>query len=187
MSNKTKITREILIKTAFDIVREGGFEKLSTRVLAEKVGCSTQPIFSNFDNFEKLCQIVIELSYQKYLDTINEVILSKKYPEYKSSGIAYVRFAKEEKNLFKLLFMRDRSKEDIVPDYSWEKSIELIKNNLSISDKKAQLFHLEMWTVVHGLAVMCATSFYNIDEELVSVILSDTYNGLRSQVGVKND
>ena len=32
-----------------------------------------------------------------------------KYPPYKASGMAYIRFAKEEKELFKLLFMRDRS------------------------------------------------------------------------------
>ena len=185
MPSKTKITKEILIKTAYTLVREEGFEKLSTRSLAKKTGCSTQTIFSNFDSFEDLCQVVIELAYKKYLDTIEEVTLSKKYPEYKSSGIAYVRFAKEEKNLFKLLFMRDRSKEEIVPDYSWEKSIELIKNNLSVSANRAELFHLEMWTVVHGLAVMCATSFCNIDEELVSTILSDTFNGLKSQIGVE--
>ena len=36
-----------------------------------------------------------------------------KYPPYKASGIAYIQFAKEEKELFKLLFMRDRTGEKI--------------------------------------------------------------------------
>jgi glycerophosphoryl diester phosphodiesterase len=52
--------------------------------LADKVGCSTQPIFSNFANFEQLFKAVIEIAYNKYLDTINEVVLLNKYPVYKN-------------------------------------------------------------------------------------------------------
>ena len=187
MPTKIKITKEMLISAAFDIVREEGFERLSTRVLAEKVGCSTQPIFSNFSNFEELCKVVIELAHEKYLDTINEVISQNKYPEYKASGIAYVKFASEEKNLFKLLFMNESAKKYLSGEKSWSDSVEYIKDNITLSKAKAELFHLEMWTVVHGLAVMCVTSYCDISEDLVSVILSDVYNGLKSRVEVKND
>ena len=187
MPTKIKITKEMLVNAAFDIVREEGFERLSTRVLAEKVGCSTQPIFSNFSGFEQLCEAVIEIAHNKYLDTIKEVVSLNKYPEYKASGIAYVKFANEEKNLFKFLFMNEITKKYLKDEKSWADSVEYIKNNISLSKAQAELFHLEMWTVVHGLAVMCTTSFCDINEELVSIILSNVYNGLKSQVGVKND
>ena len=34
------------------------------------------------------------------------------YPPYKASGMAYIRFAREQRELFKLLFMRDRTNEE---------------------------------------------------------------------------
>lgn len=48
--------------------------------------------------------------YQNYL---KEDMTSRKYSPYKASGMAYIRFAKKEKELFKLLFMRDRTHENI--------------------------------------------------------------------------
>ena len=51
-----------------------------------------------------------DLLYQNYL---REDMAKGKYPPYKASGMAYIRFAKEERELFKLLFMRDRSREKI--------------------------------------------------------------------------
>jgi hypothetical protein len=35
-----------------------------------------------------------------------------------------------------------------------------------------------MWTFVHGIGVMLATSYLELDEELISRMLSDVYQGL---------
>ena len=45
----------------------------------------------------------------------------------------------------------------------------------------ANLFHLEMWVCVHGIATMMATSYLNIEEELVSRMLSDYDLGLKNR------
>ena len=39
--------------------------------------------------------------------------------------------------------------------------------------------HLEMWTCVHGIGSMLATSFLELDFELISRMLSDVYQGIR--------
>ena len=105
-----------------------------------------------------------------------------KYPPYKASGMAYIRFAKEEKELFKLLFMRDRSgervgenKEEIRP------LLEIIRQNLGLSD--AYFFHLEMWIYVHGIATMLATSYLELDEEFISRVMTDGYEGMKARYG----
>lgn len=43
----------------------------------------------------------------------------------------------------------------------------------------AQLFYLEMWAYVHGVAVMVATNFYDWSEQLCSKTLTDMYQGLK--------
>ena len=106
---------------------------------------------------------------------------SGKYPEYKAFGIAYIRFAKEEKELFKLLCMRDRTDEDISPSLDFEECAEMIMKSNGVTIETARLMHLEMWTCVHGIATMLVTSFLPIEWELVSDVLTDVYQGIRAR------
>ena len=47
-----KITRESIINGAFDVLREKGYSALNARSVAEKTGCSTQPIYNSFKNMD---------------------------------------------------------------------------------------------------------------------------------------
>ena len=110
-----------------------------------------------------------------------------KYPPYKASGMAYIRFAREEKELFKLLFMCDRSNETPEDDReSLRPLLELLQKNLGLSEDEAYLFHMETWICAHGMATMLATSFVDWDEAFISKVLTDTYEGIkRSYTGGK--
>ena len=94
--------------------------------------------------------------------------------------MAYIRFAREEKELFKLLFMRDRSAENTADSGDELKEIvKLLMKNLKISEEKARMFHLEMWIYVHGIAVMLATSYLEWQDDFISQVLTDAYSGLK--------
>ena len=43
---KQKITKEMIIETAFEIVRKEGLENLLVKNIAAKLNCSVQPIYS---------------------------------------------------------------------------------------------------------------------------------------------
>ena len=47
-----------------------------------------------------------------------------------------------------------------------------------VSHETASLIHLEIWTFVHGIASMIATSFLELDMELISQMISDAYFGM---------
>ena len=129
---------------------------------------------------DEVQQEVLKSANQLYQNYLEKGMKSKKYPPYKSSGMAYIRFAKEEKELFKLLFMRDRSRENLGGNKEEIRSlIELIKQNLNISEEEAYLFHLEIWIYVHGIATMAATSYLNWDIEFINKTLTDVYTGLK--------
>lgn len=57
--------------------------------------------------------------------------------------------------------------------------MQLIQQNLGISEDEAYLFHLEMWLYVHGIATMIATSYLDWDDEFISRVLTDAYMGLK--------
>ena len=181
MPPKVKITKTDIVETALSLVRESGAEALNARDLASALKCSTQPIFSNFSNMEELRDEIINAAYSLYLEFIKKETESQKYPPYKASGMAYIRFAKDEKELFKLLFMRDRTKEELSTSPDFENAVELIMKANGVTREKATLMHLEVWACVHGIGTMLATSFLPLEWETISNMLTDIYMGIRAK------
>ena len=182
MPPKVKITKDDIIKTALELVRRNGAGAINARAIAASLNCSTQPIFSNFQTMDDLQKETIAAAYELYLGYLKREAECGKYPAYKSYGLAYVRFAKDEKELFKLLFMRDRSQEDTsLLSVDFETSTQMIMQANGITLEKARLMHMEMWTCVHGIGVMLATSYLPLEWELISDMMSDVYQGIRAR------
>ena len=188
MPPKTRITRTAVEEAAVALVRRCGVEGLNARALAGALGCSTQPVFSRFSSMEEVRAAVIRRADECYNAMVETELGRARYPAYKASGMAYITFAREEKELFKLLFMRSRSGEerekdegDIVP------IIEMIRKNTGLKDAEARLFHLEMWAFVHGLAVMAATDYCMLDRDLISRMVTDIYQGIKSRFCSKEE
>ena len=181
MAPKVKITKEDIVKAAVELIREKGHQAVNARAIATALNSSTQPIFFNFRAMADLEKAVITEAYGLYLGFIESEVQSGKYPRYKAFGMAYIRFAYEEKELFKLLFMRDRTGEDTSPALDFEQSVEMIMKSNGVTRDVATLMHLEMWTCVHGIATMLATSFLALEWKLISDILTDVYQGIRQR------
>lgn len=173
-------TKDEIIKVALNLTREKGFGAVSARALGEKLGTSSRPVFSHFSNMEEVQQAIIKAANDLYQTYRKEEMTSGKYVQFKASGMAYIRFAKEEKELFKLLFMRDRSQE-IIKDNPQEMDalIELISKQVNISKEEARAFYLEIWAFTHGIAAMIATNYLDWDESFIVRALTDGYEGLK--------
>ena len=176
MPPSVKITKQQIIDAAVEIVRHNGAEGINARAVANALHCSTQPVFSNFETMEDLRFAVVKVAEALYEEYAKQEIESGKYPIYKATGMAYIRFAKEEKELFKLLFMRDRTKE-VIPALSRTIS-DIVQSTTGLKEKSAELFHLEMWSFVHGIATILATDYLELDIDLISEMLTDAYQGL---------
>ncbi len=186
MPPKVKYRKEEIIACALEIVREKGIEKLTAREVGKKLGSSAKPIFGSFAGMEELQQEVLQAANELYQSYIREDMAKGEYPPYKASGMAYIRFAQEERELFKWLFMRNRANEQIVEDREEIRPIlEVIIQNLGISEDEAYLLHLQLWICVHGIATMLATSYLQWDIAFIEKTLMDVYLGLKSRY--KND
>ena len=180
MPPKVKITKEDIVNAAVELVRQYGPQALNARELAARLCCSTQPIFSNFATMEQLRLSVVEKAEAVYFAYTRRETDSGQYPVYKASGMAYIRFAKEEPALFKLLYLCEKDEPGAsVTVGLFEQMCDLAQSAAGLSAEQAQLFHLEIWAVVHGIATMFATGFLDLDWALVSTMITDTYQGLR--------
>lgn len=186
MPPRCKFTKQEVVQAALDMTRENGIASVTARALGERLGASSRPIFSLFQSMQEVQQEVIQAADAVYQDYLKRDMAAGKYPAYKASGMAYIRFAKEETELFQLLFMRDRSAEQIEQNPNELKPlIELIMQNTGLSEQEAYRFHLEMWVYVHGIATMIATSYLEWNWDTISQMLTDAYEGLKERYSRK--
>ncbi len=181
MAPKVRFTRDEVIGAALNVTRRAGPEGLTARALAGELGSSVKPIFGHFRSMEEVEGAVLEAARELYLSFLTEDMAAGRYPPYKASGMGYIRFAREERELFKLLFMADRRGEPPAPGREVEEIIPIIMKNTGLSRERAELFHLEMWVFVHGIAAMTATGYLSWDEDVVSRVLTDAYMGLKAR------
>ena len=181
MTKETKITKDKILEAAFDITRNKGIEEVSNRTIAKKLDCSIRPIYYQFNNSEELKRELykkIEDYFYKFL--MNNMI--DDIPYYKQIGINYIKFAKEEKNLFKVLFM---SKSDYLPERfvskdenNYKEISNLIRLSTKLDDKEIKTFHIKMWIFAHGLATLLATDTVVLNEKQVASLLSSEFQAL---------
>lgn len=181
MPPKVKVTRDDIINTALSLCRANGEGAINARGIAKALNCSTQPIFSNFASMDELEGAVRDRAYNLYLEFLENEAKTMKYPRYKSFGMAYIRFAKEEKELFKLLFMCDRNEKTATRTSDFQESVQMIMEKNGIAEEPAERIHLEVWVFTHGIATMHATSFLELDWNLISDMLTDVYQGITAK------
>ena len=179
MPPKCRFTREEIIQAALELTAEQGVGALTARGLAQRLGSSAKPIFGLFATMEEVQQEVVKAANLRYQEYLRQDMSAGRYPPYKASGMAYICFAREQKELFKLLFMRDRTHEEKAAGDELEALLGLIQKNMGLSRDDAYRFHLEMWIYVHGIATMIATAYLEWDMDFISAALTDAYQGLR--------
>lgn len=188
MPRKFLFTREQIVDAALEITRERGISAVTARALGERLGASSKPIFSQFKSMDEVLGAVREAAEARYQSTLAAAMERAEELPYKASGMAYIRFAKEERELFKLLFMRDRTGEAIEDGRaSLQPLLTLIEQKTGMSEEEAYRFHLEMWIYVHGIATMAATAYLNWPSDSISDMLSDAFWGLQERFRKKRE
>ncbi len=181
MPPRRKVTREAILAMALECVREEGMDSLNCRNLAKKLGCSTQPVFSNYASMEELKGEVLKSVYGIWQDFTRREMEQAEDMKYKASGMAYIRFAREQPEFFRLLFMRDRRSEPVEEmDVFTAKVVDMVAAMYHISRDRAEEFHVHMWVYVHGIATMVVTGYLEWDEAVISKMLSVAFLSLKT-------
>ena len=169
MAPKKRINREDILAGAVRVIQKGGPSALSARNLAGELGCSTQPLYSAFQNFEEL--------QEKLLVHIRETYLAVRCSSYKEFGRAFLRFAGEEPALFQFLYLRRREPEErLLEDVNGDVTVELLSRNLEMTPEEAWDMHRRMQYYCYGLGVMIATGYRTMEQEEIDRELTEFYS-----------
>jgi len=186
MPPKVRFSREVILQAALELTRKSGIEALNARSLARELGCSTQPLFHVFESMEDIRRQVYFSAREHYSRQILESAVPG-VPPYKATGMAYIRYAYEHPELFKLLFMQDRTQ--IPPAEENEDSsipyvLEQLMRSTGLSYEHACSFHAHLWNYVHGVAAMVATRFISYDPNQVDRQLSEIFQAVKCLYGL---
>lgn len=168
MPPRKRIFREDILKAAVHLVHQEGASALSVRNIAKELNCSTQPIYSQFESMETLRDALMAYIREQYL--------REDADSYKQVALSFLHFARQEKNLFQLVYLRQRAPgETFFEDPNAEQTLRKLETNLELSRQQAAEMHRRMQYYCYSMAVMMATCYLDFSEEEISTELTEYY------------
>ena len=177
MPPTVRFTRDAVLHAACQLMRREGMEALNARAIAKELGGSTQPIFRLFTNMEDLHRELI-LYVARQFQAHAEADMAQSDSPYIPFCTTYLLYGRDEPELFKLLFMRDRVSEGQYSDQTnFDLVFNIIKKETPLDDETALRFFERTWLFIHGLAVCIATKYIPCQDEryLISMV-KEAYN-----------
>lgn len=181
MPPKAQITREMIISAGFELIRKEGQEALNVRRIAKELNCSTQPIMYQFASVEELkaeiysCTNEFHSGYIMNIDTENEDPML-------AIGLRYIRFAVEEKHLFRFLFQSNKyansSLSGAVNDEELAPIFAVLQEEADITAEQSREAFAALFLTVHGIASMLANNSMEYDESYFVKTLTNVFMGV---------
>lgn len=174
MAPKIKFTKDEMTEAALRVVRANGIGGLTAKAIADELGTSTQPVFTGFGSMEAVRWEVYEAAVRLYYKYAAEG-LNGKIPFF-GFGMQYIRFAREEPQLYRLLFLtpagygRYSAVQAMV--HSQEKLRPILTSIYRITGEEADRYFRDMWLVVHSISTLIVTGDCPYSDKEIGQILT---------------
>lgn len=181
MPRTKQIEKQDILRAAAEVIRQKGESALTVRSIAGVLGCSTQPLYYEFANIEQLRAELLPYVRQQYLQF--------HCSNYKEFGRHFLNFARQEKELFRFVYLRRRAPgETLLDDINYDETIRLLSQNLEMEPETARRMHHQMQLRCYGLGVMLATDYLELTEAQIETELTEFYSLiLRHYKGITDD
>lgn len=174
MPPSVKFTKEEIVNAALQVVREKGAAALTTRQIAAVLGVSTRPIFTYFQNMQQVQEAVRQAAQALYHSYIKKG-LEQVHP-FIGLGEQYIRFATQEPELYRLLFLplapgsENKAMEEM--ERTQNLVLEFLQQIYQLDEAAAKRFFRDVWLVAHSLAALIVTNCCPYSPEEIRQILT---------------
>lgn len=159
MPPKVKFQKEEIIAAAVQITREKGISAVTAREVGAALGASSRPLFTYFDTVDELKREVYHYAKKLYQDYVKEG-LTAEIP-FLGVGQNYIRFAKEEPELYKYLFLNppDGVKGSAMEELKLSQA--LVRASLMriyhMDEDTADKYFRDLWLVAYSMTTLIVT------------------------------
>ena len=179
MPPKSRITRNMIIDAAVEVVKQNGFENINARTVSQQLHCSTQPVmyhFATIDSLKRAAYKQADHLHSEYMVTIppeQDPILG--------IGLNYIRFAVEEPQLFRFLFQSGYAEEnsllEMIDSEELIPVLAAMQEGSGLDREKTKEVFLTVALFAHGYASIIANNALAYDEKLIAQHLERAWNG----------
>ena len=174
MAPKNKFTKEEMVEAALRVVRANGIDALTAKTMADALGTSTQPIFTAFGSMNGIKKEIYAAAIRVY-DRYTDAGLKERIPFF-GVGMQYIRFAREEPELYRLLFLTRAQDKSFSAMQSMQHLQSLVRPTLMhiyrITEQEADLYFRDLWFVVHSLSTLIVTGDCPYSDREIGQILT---------------
>ena len=174
MAPKNKFTKEEMVEAALRVVRANGIDALTAKTMADALGTSTQPIFTAFGSMNGIKKEIYAAAIRVY-DRYTDAGLKERIPFF-GVGMQYIRFAREEPELYRLLFLTRAQDKSFSAMQSMQHLQSLVRPTLMhiyrITEQEADLYFRDLWFVVHSLSTLIVTGDCPYSDQEIGQILT---------------
>ena len=164
-----KVGRETVLDAALGLLRERGETALSARTVAERAGCSVQPIYSLFGDMRGLVRALYDHA-RAWVAAYNREHVDDGRNAFEANGLSHLRLARTERHLFQFLYlsphMEATSFAEVYESVAVDGVQQCIEELGHLSPAAARALYLHMIVYTHGMAAMLVAGAQFSDEEL---------------------
>lgn len=190
MPRKPKFTREEVLHSAFDVARKQGFEAVTAASVAANMGYTGSSLFTHFESMDALRQEVYLMAKQKAADFFEGSLCY--FPAFKELGMRWIRFAKNEPKLYRMLFAGNpfTHTEDVATEFEeiFEPIRKEVEKAFELTEDHAKRLMSSCITQANGIALAIINGFgEDYTEERLSEELSNICIGMVLLFKVKDE
>lgn len=182
MPPKPKYTREEIITAALDVVSRRGIRALTAKSLGNALHTSATPIFTVFNSMQEVqdeVRIAAMKRFEAYAHRPETGL-----PVFKQVGMQMIAFAKEEPQLYRLIFMSADSNVTPFDDhYAYlggvaDECLHAIQTDYALSAEDADALFEHVWVHTYGIGALCATGMCSFSDEQISRMLTQDFTAM---------
>ena len=172
MPPKVKFTSDEIIEAAVRITRAKGIDAVTAREVGRVLGVSSRPLFTYFDTVEELKREVYLYAKDLYKEYVKGGL--KAEIPFLGVGQNYIRFAKEEPELYKYLFLNAPGDVKGSAMEVLKLSQELVRESLMriyhMDGDTADKYFRDLWLVAYSITTLIVTGECPYtDEEIIAL------------------
>lgn len=169
MSATKKITKDMIVDAALEIFRAEGFDAVTSRRVAFKLGCSIQPIYFEYKNMDELKNDIVK----KVVGQLNEIFSSvsnegKEEPDefvYRSFGLSFLKFVQADPFVFRQIYIVDGKIGRQVDNLRMPIILDILENKYGYKKETALAIHKMASCSLMGMAVFVSSGYKKISED----------------------
>ncbi|SCW26838.1 transcriptional regulator, TetR family [Ruminococcaceae bacterium YRB3002] len=194
MGRKTKITREMILEAAYELLDESGIGAVAIKTIAARLGCSTQPVSWHFGSMTELKKELYVYASHRLYDRFYEAMSGRDAVEgFFVTGILYISNACDHPNVFRFVNVDDPMLtigEDMTGGASIftnqfdAGAVELLASAYDIDREILGRVVRDIVIYTHGLAVLMMFDNYRIGKKEACRMVFDTGITLLSSIGI---